>query len=88
MAYRRDGALVGISLKGECVKSETGFKSVQGLYLDDYMNFDVDSFINEFVESGIHTTPLPNTTASPAYSSNIDSEELHLKDDFQMAFIF
>lgn len=84
------GALIGISLKGECVNSETGFKSVQGLYQEDYVNFDVDAFINEFVSSGLHTTPLPSTPLpSTTCSSIFEKKEDHVfDDDFQMSIVF
>lgn len=76
------GALIGITLEGECVKSETGFKSIQGLFQEDYVNFDVDEFINAFVTSGLHTTPLPCTDIFK------EKEEPIFDDDFQMSFGF
>lgn len=85
-----DSALIGISLKGESVSSETGYKSIQGFSVSDYSQFEPRQFAEDFILSRVHTTPLLSSTSIPT-NTNIDSSSSvtnNKKCPEQMSFPF
>lgn len=55
-------AIIGVCLKGNSVNSETKFKSIQGLFIENYEHFDRVHYVTKLIETGIYTTPLSSPT--------------------------
>lgn len=56
-----DLAIIGISFKGDAVNTESNFKSVQGINIENYSKFAPRNYAIEFIKSETHTKPLPST---------------------------
>lgn len=68
-----DLAIIGITFKGDAVNTESNFKSVQGINIDNHSKFDPRKYAIEFIKSETHTKPLPSNI-QPQTSDTVDTD--------------
>lgn len=73
-----DTFIMGITMEGEAVKSETGFKSIQGFPIANFSKVDITDWVVGFIQSELHTRKLLQPQNDKAL---LDTESFELKPE-------